>query len=200
MSTLDDVETTRPQHGRAERTRAAILEATRRQFLERGYAGTTVNAIAASCGISRAGFYTYFKDKREVFGLLGERAYRDLRSVLASWDSFDEPDRVSDVRAFVRAYFGYLDRHGAFAMSATHSAPDDDEFRRGNTRMQTRLAWILGQAIGPPPDHSPEVVGSAAFGLLDRSWYTVRTQTVAIDEAEMVEFLTAVIHGMGARR
>ncbi|NED62009.1 TetR/AcrR family transcriptional regulator, partial [Streptomyces sp. SID10244] len=59
---------------------------------------------------------------------------------------------------------------------------------------------ILGQAIGPPVDHSPEVVGSAAFGLLDRSWYTVRTQTVAIDEVEMVEFLTGVIHGMGAGR
>ncbi|WP_459959875.1 TetR/AcrR family transcriptional regulator, partial [Mycobacterium avium] len=56
---------------RGERTRSAILDASRRLFLERGYAGTPINAITEACGISRAGFYTYFKDKREIFNVLG---------------------------------------------------------------------------------------------------------------------------------
>ncbi|MFW0785823.1 TetR/AcrR family transcriptional regulator [Gordonia sp. CPCC 206044] len=199
MSIADEVETSPSRPGRADRTRAAILAASRELFLERGYAGTAVNAITEACGISRAGFYTYFRDKREVFGLLGDRAYRDLRGVLAMWETFGEPYRLEDVREFVRSYFAYMDRHGAFAMSATHSAPDDEEYRRGNSRMQTRIAWMLGQSISPPPDHSPEVVGVAALGLLDRSWHTVRTQTVAMDDAEMIAVLADVIYGMGAR-
>jgi TetR/AcrR family transcriptional regulator len=61
---------------RGERTRSAILDASRRLFLERGFRGTPINAITEACGISRAGFYTYFQDRREVFSVLGENAYR----------------------------------------------------------------------------------------------------------------------------
>ncbi|MGW4365826.1 TetR/AcrR family transcriptional regulator [Nocardia takedensis] len=184
---------------RADRTRAAILDATRALFLERGYAGTTVNAIAEAGGISRAGFYTYFKDKREVFGVLGDRAYRDLRATLAIWDTFATPYRREDVRAFVRGYFDYMDRHGAFAMAAAFSAPDDAEFRRGNTRMQTRIAWLLGQALDGTGDHSPEVVGTAAFGVLDRCWRTARTQAVAVGSGEMIEVAAEVLFRMSAK-
>lgn len=63
---------------RGERTRSAILDASRRLFLERGYAGTPINAITEACGISRAGFYTYFKDKREIFNVLGKTAYHEV--------------------------------------------------------------------------------------------------------------------------
>ncbi|MGW0044908.1 TetR/AcrR family transcriptional regulator [Rhodococcus sp. NPDC003348] len=188
--------------GRADRTRAAILDAGRQLFLERGYAGTAVGAITDACGISRAGFYTYFKDKREIFGVLGDNAYRDLRAVLALWNGFPEPRRIEDVRRFVEAYFAYMDRHGAFAMAATVSAPDDDDFRIGNTRMQTRVAWILGQALlgssanSAESVHSPEVVGVAALGLLDRAWYAAASQTVAVAAGEMVDLVVEMIHRM----
>src|ERR1700755_3608398 len=82
---------------RGERTRAAILNASRRLFLERGYAGTPINAITEACGISRAGFYTYFKDKREIFNVLGETAYHDVLTVIAEWDDADEPFGPADV-------------------------------------------------------------------------------------------------------
>src|SRR3984885_13494015 len=74
---------------RGERTRAAILDASRRLFLERGYAGTPINAITEACGISRAGFYTYFKDKREIFNILGKHAYREALTVIAEWADSD---------------------------------------------------------------------------------------------------------------
>ena len=68
MTVSPGVRTADPvEGGRGERTRALILESSRRLFLERGYAGTPINAITEACGISRAAFYTYFKDKREVF-------------------------------------------------------------------------------------------------------------------------------------
>src|SRR6202035_118289 len=84
---------------RGERTRSAILNASRRLFLERGYAGTPINAITEVCGISRAGFYTYFKDKREIFNVLGKTAYHDVLAVIAEWADADEPFGPADIQA-----------------------------------------------------------------------------------------------------
>ena len=182
---------------RGERTRAAILEASRQLFLERGYAGTPINAITAACGISRAGFYTYFKDKREVFNVIGETVYRDLLVVLAEWESPD-PRQRPDLHTLVERYFDFLDRHGAFVMASAHSAPTDDPFRRSRDRMVARTSWILGQAIGGTRQHghSPEVVGVAATALLERSWYSVQTQSVPIDRGEMMDVVADMIFAL----
>ncbi|WP_407685924.1 TetR/AcrR family transcriptional regulator [Mycobacterium sp. HUMS_1102779] len=182
--------------GRGVRTRTAILQASRQLFLERGYAGTPINAITESCGISRAGFYTYFKDKREVFNVLGETAYHDVLAVLSALEGFGGPLALEDLRTWVGEYFAYLDRHGAFVMASAHSAPDDEAFRRSRNRMLTRAAWKLGHAIGGAGTHSPEVIGVAVMGLLDRSWYAVQTQTVAVDRDEMIAVVAEMIYAM----
>src|SRR6195952_3580734 len=96
---------------RGERTRSAILDASRRLFLERGYAGTPINAITEACGISRAGFYTYFKDKREIFNVLGQTAYHDALTVIAEWADAAETFGPADVQAWVGRYFDYMDHH-----------------------------------------------------------------------------------------
>ncbi|MCA4759006.1 TetR/AcrR family transcriptional regulator [Mycobacterium sp. SMC-2] len=182
--------------GRGVRTRTAILQASRQLFLERGYAGTPINAITESCGISRAGFYTYFKDKREVFNVLGETAYHDVLAVLSVLEGFGGTLALEDLRSWVGDYFAYLDRHGAFVMASAHSAPDDEAFRRSRNRMLTRASWKLGQAIGGTGTHSPEVIGVAVMGLLDRSWYAVQTQTVAVDRDEMIAVVAEMIYAM----
>jgi AcrR family transcriptional regulator len=184
---------------RGEKTRLAILEASRRLFLERGYAGTPINAITEACGISRAGFYTYFKDKRDVFNVLGETAYHDVLAVIGEWERFPEGWGLDEVRAWVGDYFGYMDRHGAFVMASAHSAPDDEAFRRSRNRMLTRAAWKLGQAVAGDGTHSPEVIGVAVMGLLDRAWYAVQTQTVAIAEDEMIAVVAEMIFAMTHR-
>jgi len=182
--------------GIGERTRSAILEASRQLFLERGYAGTAINAITEACGISRAGFYTYFKDKREVFNVLGEASYHDLRDVLGKWDAVDDPYRLDHVCSWVAEYFAFMDRHGAFIMAAYHSAPEDDAFRQNRDRMVNRSAWILGQAISRGNAHSPEVVGVVATGLLERAWHSVQTQTVPVDRDEVIAVAAEMILAM----
>lgn len=183
---------------RGERTRSVILEASRQLFLDRGYAGTPINAITAACGISRAGFYTYFKDKREVFNVIGETVYRDLLVVLAGWDSIPEPCRASDIKDWVADYFAFMDTHGAFVMASAHSAPEDEQFRRGRDRMQTRAAWTLGRAITVRREHQqpPDVVGVVAMALLDRSWYSVQTQAVAVDQHEVIAVVAELLFDM----
>jgi AcrR family transcriptional regulator len=190
----------RPQldGGRGERTRSAILAASGRLFLQRGYAGTPINAITEACGISRAGFYTYFKDKREIFNVLGKTAYRDALTVISLWANAEEPFGPADIRAWVGHYFDYMDLHGAFVLASAHSAPDDDAFRLSRNRMVTRASWKLGQAIAGDGTHSPDVVGAAVMGLLDRAWYTVHQQTVAVDRDEMIAVVAEMIVAMSS--
>jgi len=182
---------------RGERTRSSILDASRRLFLERGYAGTPINAITEACGISRAGFYTYFKDKREIFNVLGKNAYRDALAVIAEWADADDPFGPADIRAWVGRYFDYMDHHGAFVLASTQSAPDDDDFRNSRNRMVTRASWTLGRAIAAGnATHSPDVIGVAVMGLLDRAWHTVHRQTVAVDRDEMIAVVAEMIVAM----
>ncbi len=182
--------------GRGERTRSAILEASRRLFLERGYAGTPVNAITEACGISRAGFYTYFKDKREIFNVLGKNAYHEVLAVISKWADADVPLGANDIRVWVGQYFDYMDHHGAFVLASTQSAPDDDAFRNSRNRMVSRASWKLGQAIAGDGAHSPDVIGVAVMGLLDRAWHTVHRQTVAVDRNEMIAVVAEMIGPM----
>jgi AcrR family transcriptional regulator len=181
---------------RGERTRSAILDASRRLFLERGFGGTPINAITEACGISRAGFYTYFKDKHEVFNVLGKTAYHDVLAVIAHCGDAVGSKRPDALRDWVGEYFEYMDRHGAFVTAAAHTAPDDESFRRSRNHMLTRAAWKLGQAICADGAHSPEVIGVAAMGLLDRSWYAVQTQSVAVDRGEMIAVVAETIASM----
>ena len=185
---------------RGERTRSAILAASQRLFLERGYAGTPVNAITEACGISRAGFYTYFKDKRQIFNVLGKTAYREALAVIAEWAEAGEPFAPADVRDWVGHYFDYMDRHGAFVLASAHSAPDDDDFRKSRSRMVTRASWRLGQAIAGNGAHSADVIGVAVMGLLDRAWHTVHRQTVAVDRDEMIAVVADMIIAMSVPR
>jgi AcrR family transcriptional regulator len=187
--------------GRGERTRAAILDASSRLFLERGYAGTPINAITEACGISRAGFYTYFKDKRQIFNVLGQNAYHDALAVIGELDGIASPFELNDVVAWVGHYFEYMDRHGAFVLASAHSAPDDESFRQSRNRMVSRASWKLGRAIAGAGAHSPDVIGVAVTGLLDQAWYTVHRQTVGVDRHEMMavvaEMIVAMSHPVG---
>ena len=52
---------------RVVRSRAVAVDAARSLFLRKGYAGVTMEEIAASAGLARRTLYNTFADKRELF-------------------------------------------------------------------------------------------------------------------------------------
>ena len=50
-----------------ERNRSAVLDAARRVFLDRGYGGATVDAIAEEAGFSKGVVYSQFGSKADMF-------------------------------------------------------------------------------------------------------------------------------------
>lgn len=89
------------------RTRAALLEAGGRVFVARGFAGASVEAIAAEAGFTRGAFYANFGSKEALFAaLLQERVYavysRMAEGFLAGTDR-SSPRQIGERLATVQA-------------------------------------------------------------------------------------------------
>lgn len=181
---------------RASRTRQAIIDTARALFLDRGYAGTSVVDITEACGISRAGFYTYFRDKREVFSELGRASYRSALSVVDQLADLPELWSADDVRDWVRRYFAHMDTHGAFVLAATLSAPPEADFRADSHRTQMRFARRLGALLHErrqEPTGSPEAIGLVVVSLLERCWFQIRVNKVEVAETDLIDEATDMI-------
>lgn len=57
----------RPPGGDSEVTRASIIDAARRVFAHRGFAATTVAALAEAAGLAPSAIYHYFGGKAELY-------------------------------------------------------------------------------------------------------------------------------------
>jgi AcrR family transcriptional regulator len=78
----------RPRRGQAEQLNEELLRHALDHFLDKGFAGTTLNAITASLGMSKQTVYARYGDKLTLFRAALERAIeewlvplRDLRAL-----------------------------------------------------------------------------------------------------------------------
>src|SRR6266700_7970384 len=67
----------------AQRTREAILNAAEAVFAERGFDGTSVDAIAAEAGYNKSLIFQYFGDKLSLYAEVLKRADREANELLA---------------------------------------------------------------------------------------------------------------------
>jgi TetR/AcrR family transcriptional regulator, mexJK operon transcriptional repressor len=65
---VTSTQSTRPgEERRSDRKRRAIIEAATQAFLDHGYGGTSMDAIAAAAGVSKQTVYQHFGDKQRLF-------------------------------------------------------------------------------------------------------------------------------------
>ncbi len=82
---------THPENSKVEQ----ILQGAMQEFLVHGYAGTSMDRVAASGGVSKATVYSYFQDKQGLFKALVEKlALERFRSVFGTEDLVGEPKKV----------------------------------------------------------------------------------------------------------
>ena len=72
-----------------------ILQGAMQEFLVHGYAGTSMDRVAASGGVSKATVYSYFSDKQGLFKALVERLAKErFQSVFGTQKLVGEPKIV----------------------------------------------------------------------------------------------------------
>ncbi|MCK2029179.1 TetR/AcrR family transcriptional regulator [Microbacterium galbinum] len=92
MSAADTVRRGRPGYDRR-----GLLDAAVAVFNESGYDGTSVAALAARLGLSKAALYHHFSSKEEILETALDEALDGLEGVLASTDAVRPGDRLAAV-------------------------------------------------------------------------------------------------------
>jgi AcrR family transcriptional regulator len=90
---------------KGRQTQAAIEQAARKLFAERGFHGTTLADITSAAGKSAAVFYRYFDDKEDLLAALAESFLRDI--VTPSGLHVDLPNSPDDDEFFTSVVTGY---------------------------------------------------------------------------------------------
>jgi len=102
-------------------TRLAIHTAALRLFAERGFAGTTVDAIAAEADVSRATVFAYFPSKEDIVFGEAPQAVAALAAALATSEGVD--DALDAVRDWLRRLDGWLEPDLALQLRLAREVP-----------------------------------------------------------------------------
>jgi AcrR family transcriptional regulator len=162
-----------------ERNRNTVIDAARRVFLSRGYAGATLEAIAEEAGFSKGVVYSQFESKADLFLALLQRRI-DERAA--------ENERIAARRAGVGALHALLDAAERDARAevgwmrvlvefrgvALHDDALNRRYAALHTQTVERLADVLGRFLdhdGVPAAVTPR--GMAEFILAIGSGITL---------------------------
>jgi AcrR family transcriptional regulator len=129
--------------------REAILERAAELFARQGYTATSMNEVAAACGVSKAGLYHYVRDKRELLFQITAGHVARLEQVVA--EVLGEP-AAPDAEARLRALILRFVREYASAQHEHRVLTEDvrflDEAERAHVLgAQRRVVAAFGEAI-----------------------------------------------------
>ena len=114
------------RHGRSEEARLAVLEAADDLLVEKGFAGVTMEGIAARAGVAKQTIYRWWSTKTDV---LMDAFLQDADEDLTPSDS---GDLATDLRAYLRRLALFLGESdpGAVFRALLAQAQHDPAFAR----------------------------------------------------------------------
>lgn len=125
------------RQAQASETRRHILEAARRLFIERGYAGATTEAIAAEAGVSAQTIYAIFKNKKRILVSLmnvapatGVEDHTPMVERANVQAVAQERDQRRQLHMFAEVVAGNLDQVAAVFEVMTEAAKIELDFER----------------------------------------------------------------------
>jgi AcrR family transcriptional regulator len=173
VSDVTPLETpTAPARRRGGDSRARLLVAARRLFVERGYHATRPQDVAREAGLGHGTFYLHFADKRECFLAFVEEAHHELERELAARLPA-EPDLERRIRAVLVGLYDYAERYPGVLRAAmsdlevitAQGAPQGSVVERWGREWGEALS--AGMAAGQVrADYDPYLVGHAIVGLI----------------------------------
>ncbi|MFD8890480.1 TetR/AcrR family transcriptional regulator [Streptomyces sp. NPDC059566] len=209
---------------RAAGTEAALKEAARALFLERGYAQTKITDITKAAGRSTGSFYEHFAGKDELLDALladmgaqvdaavgvGDQVPEVGDQALEAGDrapghphahprEHDLADRAQ-LRTHVAATWGVFRDHlpvvvALFQKSMAEPPGSGRAWRRllaDTVPLREHLAYMCEQGRELPGD--PELVAAAMGAMISMLGYAAMTGGARLDDDEVVETLTALLH------
>jgi len=191
----------------ARATRRAIVEAARALFLSRGYAGTTIDAVARDAGVAVQTVYAAFGSKHEILKTVIDVAVGGDESSVALLDRDAvealraEPDLHRRVRMLAALLRDVQGRTAAMAQVAREAASADIDVGELWRAMQEARATGMAEAArtlvggGPAPRPLEEIrdvlyvlTAPEVYQLfvVDRLWTPERYEEWLVEAVEAV--------------
>ncbi len=150
----------------------AVLDAARSLLVERGYAATSIDAIATRAGVSRPAIYRRWPSKAH---LIAKAVFPDVGSGEAA------PDLAAEIRKVIRGtiqLFGSAEARAAMPGLMTDMRADSSLYQKLSARLDTPTRDELAQylptgADSPRPGLDPNtlldtIAGAALFAMCIR--------------------------------
>ena len=190
---------------RSVRTRARVVEAGERLFLDRGYLETTIEAVADRAGVAPQTVYYVFGTKRNLLAaVLDARIAGDVEPVAVlerPWfDEFETAgDAVSAVERLVEVSVVILARTSPIYDVIRQAAADPDvgillqENRRRRRDDQRRLVDVLGRAGYLRPGLDVDTAADVFYGLLNEEVFLLLTTDCGWEVERFREWATSLM-------
>lgn len=92
------------EHG----TRENLIEAAKREFLEKGYNKASLRTICANAGVTTGALYFFFENKADLFAAIVDPPLKELKSILIKHFS-DDAEHVKNLTSFEEADMDHSD-------------------------------------------------------------------------------------------
>jgi AcrR family transcriptional regulator len=95
----------RPPGGNSDETRQALIDAALRLFAERGFASTTLSAVAADAGVAGSAVYYYFDSKEQLYEAVFLAVAPPVWEAMAE-SAGEEPTMIAGLEGLLRGRGG----------------------------------------------------------------------------------------------
>lgn len=136
--------------------REAILEGAARAFAEGGFVGTSMNAIAAACGVSKALLYHYYESKEAILDDILSTHLARLVEVAEAVDPAARPPRehLEALSAALLDAYRDSDAHHRVQLNDLDRLPP--ERQEAMRALERRLVAVFAAAIAAVHPHLAE--------------------------------------------
>jgi AcrR family transcriptional regulator len=162
----------RPKGDKRDRTRAKLLEAARDVIREKGYAHTTLEAVARRAGMTTGAIYGNFKNRDELFIALGQAYWAPVKPRIKPGATFAEA-----MHAMAEATLAVVPERTttavgrltgvAYALTSPDLRARVHEITAGSYELGAEWLREFGEHELPmPPEHLVRVIHALIEGLV----------------------------------
>ena len=164
----------RPPGGNSDETRQALIDTALRHFSERGFASTTLTAVAADAGVATSAVYYYFDSKEQLYEAVFLAVAPHVWEGMAA-SAGDEPTMLAGLDGLLRGRGGRRPPHVSAFMAGMPTVatlhPELEHLLEVRTKLQDRVFRVLaetglrtGELTGLSVDEATEMLRAFVMG------------------------------------
>jgi TetR/AcrR family transcriptional regulator len=184
--------------------RRALLREAGRQFAEKGFHGTSLNAIAKGVKLTKSGLFHYVRNKEELLFACYEEVLASAEECIVAAERA-EGDAPTKIAQYIRTHMSRLDKPGGYFAIISELyvlSPDQQQILRKKARgIDKRLQAIIEDGIteGSIGYDNPRMAVYAIDGALNwlPKWFSSSGPETTEEIAE--DFIRFFLNGLRKR-